>query len=87
MSFNKNLIELIKKLCATHITQLFNQLHRYRILNPTAIPEGQFVDSKKATEKLIASLELDITQYRFGHTKVKQNNIASLFVIINLFQT
>nr|BAO24698.1 myosin heavy chain 2 [Lethenteron camtschaticum] len=43
---------------------------RYRVLNPNAIPEGQFMDSKKACEKLMASLELDDTQYKFGHTKV-----------------
>ncbi|XP_032816927.1 myosin heavy chain, skeletal muscle, adult-like [Petromyzon marinus] len=43
---------------------------RYRVLNPNAMPEGQFVDSKKACEKLMASLELDESQYKFGHTKV-----------------
>ncbi|XP_033853211.3 myosin-7 [Acipenser ruthenus] len=43
---------------------------RYRILNPSAIPEGQFIDSKKGSEKLLGSLEIDHTQYRFGHTKV-----------------
>ncbi|XP_076837060.1 myosin-7-like [Brachyhypopomus gauderio] len=43
---------------------------RYRILNPSAIPEGQFIDSKKSAEKLLASLDIDIQQYRFGHTKV-----------------
>ncbi|XP_018607009.2 myosin-7-like [Scleropages formosus] len=43
---------------------------RYRILNPAAIPEGQFIDSKKGAEKLLASLEIDQQQYRFGHTKV-----------------
>ncbi|NWW32709.1 MYH7 protein, partial [Panurus biarmicus] len=43
---------------------------RYRILNPAAIPEDKFVDSRKATEKLLSSLELDQTQYKFGHTKV-----------------
>ncbi|KAJ7426814.1 Myosin-7 [Willisornis vidua] len=43
---------------------------RYRILNPTAIPEDKFVDSRKATEKLLSSLELDHAQYKFGHTKV-----------------
>ncbi|KAL7851401.1 hypothetical protein AOLI_G00217570 [Acnodon oligacanthus] len=43
---------------------------RYRILNPSAIPEGQFIDSKKGAEKLLASLDIDIQQYRFGHTKV-----------------
>ncbi|XP_042202169.1 myosin-7, partial [Callorhinchus milii] len=43
---------------------------RYRILNPAAIPEGQFIDSKKGAEKLLGSLDIDKTQYRFGHTKV-----------------
>ncbi|XP_053186083.1 myosin-7-like [Scomber japonicus] len=43
---------------------------RYRILNPNAIPEGQFIDNKKASEKLLGSLDIDHTQYRLGHTKV-----------------
>uniref|UniRef100_A0A8C4QYA4 Slow myosin heavy chain 1 n=3 Tax=Eptatretus burgeri TaxID=7764 RepID=A0A8C4QYA4_EPTBU len=43
---------------------------RYRVLNPSAIPEGQFIDSKKACEKLMGSIDIDHTQYRFGHTKV-----------------
>ncbi|KAG7519536.1 myosin-7B-like [Solea senegalensis] len=43
---------------------------RYRILNPAAIPEVSFVDSRKAVEKLLGSLNLDHTQYKFGHTKV-----------------
>ncbi|NXW02001.1 MYH6 protein, partial [Fregetta grallaria] len=43
---------------------------RYRILNPGAIPEDKFVDSRKAAEKLLASLDVDHNQYRFGHTKV-----------------
>ncbi|XP_061095230.1 myosin-7-like [Conger conger] len=43
---------------------------RYRILNPAAIPEGQFIDSRKGAEKLLGSLEIDHSQYRFGHTKV-----------------
>uniref|UniRef100_A0A7N6FI90 Myosin-7 n=1 Tax=Anabas testudineus TaxID=64144 RepID=A0A7N6FI90_ANATE len=43
---------------------------RYRILNPAAIPEGQFIDSRKGAEKLLASLDIDHNQYKFGHTKV-----------------
>ncbi|XP_029014169.1 myosin-8-like [Betta splendens] len=43
---------------------------RYRILNASAIPEGQFIDSKKASEKLLASIDVDHAQYRFGYTKV-----------------
>lgn len=42
----------------------------YRILNPNAIPEASFVDSRKAVEKLLGSLDIDHTQYKFGHTKV-----------------
>uniref|UniRef100_A0A669DBP6 Myosin, heavy chain 7B, cardiac muscle, beta b n=1 Tax=Oreochromis niloticus TaxID=8128 RepID=A0A669DBP6_ORENI len=43
---------------------------RYRILNPSAIPEDSFVDNRKAVEKLLGSLEIDHSQYKFGHTKV-----------------
>ncbi|XP_068184845.1 myosin-7-like isoform X2 [Antennarius striatus] len=43
---------------------------RYRILNPAEIPEDSFVDSRKAVEKLLGSLDLDHNQYKFGHTKV-----------------
>lgn len=45
-------------------------LCRYRILNPAAIPEGQFIDSRKGAEKLLGSLDIDHNQYKFGHTKV-----------------
>uniref|UniRef100_A0A672VBW7 Myosin heavy chain, skeletal muscle, adult-like n=1 Tax=Strigops habroptila TaxID=2489341 RepID=A0A672VBW7_STRHB len=44
---------------------------RYKLLNASAIPEGQFIDSKKASEKLLASIDVDHTQYKFGHTKVQ----------------
>ncbi|XP_058673298.1 myosin-3-like [Ammospiza caudacuta] len=43
---------------------------RYLLLNASAIPEGKFVDSRKACEKLLSSIEIDHTQYKFGHTKV-----------------
>ncbi|KAM9444068.1 myosin heavy chain, fast skeletal muscle-like [Clarias gariepinus] len=43
---------------------------RYKVLNASVIPEGQFIDNKKAAEKLLASIDVDHTQYRFGHTKV-----------------
>uniref|UniRef100_A0AAQ5YM19 Myosin heavy chain, fast skeletal muscle-like n=1 Tax=Amphiprion ocellaris TaxID=80972 RepID=A0AAQ5YM19_AMPOC len=43
---------------------------RYKILNASAIPEGQFIDGKKASEKLLGSIDIDHTQYRFGATKV-----------------
>merc|ERR1712066_1231018 len=43
---------------------------RYRILNPSTIPEGQFFDNKKAAEKLLGSINVDQDKFRFGHTKV-----------------
>ncbi|XP_075968733.1 myosin-7-like [Anarhichas minor] len=43
---------------------------RYRILNPNAIPDGQFIDNKKGAEKLLGSLAIDHEQYKLGHTKV-----------------
>ncbi|KAM6920092.1 myosin-7-like [Lycodopsis pacificus] len=43
---------------------------RYRILNPAAIPDGQFIDSRKGAEKLLGTLDIDHNQYKFGHTKV-----------------
>ena len=43
---------------------------RYRILNASAIPEGQFIDSKKASEKLLSSIDVDHAQYKLGYTKV-----------------
>merc|ERR1712066_847708 len=69
---------------------------RYKILNPNAIPEAQFFDNKKASEKLLTSLEhetVDHNQYRFGHTKVffragflavledlRDDKLASIFI-------
>jgi len=47
-------------------------------LNPFAIPEDSFVDSRKAVEKLLGSLEIDHTQYKFGHTKVQQTQTQVL---------
>lgn len=44
----------------------------YRILNPLAIPEDTYVDSRKAVEKLLGSLDIDHTQYKFGHSKVDE---------------
>lgn len=39
-------------------------------MNASVIPEGQFIDNKKASEKLLGSIDVDHDQYRFGHTKV-----------------
>ncbi|KAK0153638.1 Myosin-7B [Merluccius polli] len=43
---------------------------RYRILSPKVVPEDSFVDSRKAVEKMLGSLEIDHTQYKFGESKV-----------------
>ncbi|XP_051932798.1 myosin heavy chain, fast skeletal muscle-like isoform X2 [Hippocampus zosterae] len=43
---------------------------RYKVLNASVIPEGHFIDNKKASEKLLSSINVDQSQYRFGHTKV-----------------
>lgn len=53
---------------------MFFFFNRYRILNPAAIPEGQFIDSRKGAEKLLGSLDIDHNQYKFGHTKVLLDN-------------
>ncbi|NWW81718.1 MYH4 protein, partial [Climacteris rufus] len=43
---------------------------RYHLLNASVILEGNFIDSKKACEKLLSSIDIDHDQYKFGHTKV-----------------
>uniref|UniRef100_A0A672ZXE5 Myosin motor domain-containing protein n=1 Tax=Sphaeramia orbicularis TaxID=375764 RepID=A0A672ZXE5_9TELE len=48
---------------------------RYKVLNASVIPEGQFMDNKKASEKLLGSIDVDHDQYRFGHTKVIRKNL------------
>lgn len=56
----------------THLNTIYQfPSYRYRILNPAAIPEGTFIDSKKGAEKLLGSLDIDHQQYKFGHTKVR----------------
>ncbi|XP_011841224.1 PREDICTED: myosin-7-like [Mandrillus leucophaeus] len=42
---------------------------RYQVLNPNVIPQG-FVDNKKASELLLAAIDLDANEYKIGHTKV-----------------
>merc|ERR1711970_961976 len=66
---------------------------RYRILNPSAIPEAQFFDNKKASEKLLTSIDVDQEKFKFGHTKVffragflgtleelRDNRLADIFI-------
>uniref|UniRef100_A0AAY5KDU1 Myosin motor domain-containing protein n=1 Tax=Esox lucius TaxID=8010 RepID=A0AAY5KDU1_ESOLU len=43
---------------------------RYKVLNASVIPEGQFMDNKKASEKLLGSIDVNHEEYKFGHTKV-----------------
>ncbi|XP_043924082.1 myosin heavy chain, skeletal muscle, adult-like [Protopterus annectens] len=43
---------------------------RYKVLNASIIPQGKFIDNRKATEKILASIAIDHTQYKFGQTKV-----------------
>ncbi|KAL1005216.1 hypothetical protein UPYG_G00056180 [Umbra pygmaea] len=43
---------------------------RYKVLNASVIPEGQFMDNKKASEKLLGSIDVNHDEYKFGHTKV-----------------
>merc|ERR1719187_3064925 len=43
---------------------------RYKVLNASVIPEGQFMDNKKASEKLLGSIDVPHDEYKFGHTKV-----------------
>lgn len=50
----------------------------YRILNPQAIPDDKFVDSRKGAEKLLSTLDIDHNQYRFGHTKVGRLTFNSI---------
>ncbi|XP_059935362.1 myosin-16 [Mesoplodon densirostris] len=42
---------------------------RYQVLNPSVISQG-FVDNKKASELLLGASDLDVNEYKIGHTKV-----------------
>ena len=46
------------------------------MLNASVIPEGQFIDNKKASEKLLGSIDVDHQEYKFGHTKVSRERNA-----------
>uniref|UniRef100_A0A087XBW6 Myosin heavy chain 6 n=3 Tax=Poecilia TaxID=8080 RepID=A0A087XBW6_POEFO len=73
ISLEDSIVELefigFYKIFEYHLTNL----KIYRILNPSAIPEGQFIDNKKASEKLLGSLDIDHNQYKLGHTKVSKS--------------
>ena len=44
--------------------------NRYKVLNASACPDGAFMDNKKASEKLLGSIDVPQDEYKFGHTKV-----------------
>ena len=44
--------------------------NRYKVLNASACPDGAFMDNKKASEKLLGSIDVPADDYKFGHTKV-----------------
>ena len=44
--------------------------NRYKVLNASACPDGAFMDNKKASEKLLGSIDVPVDEYKFGHTKV-----------------
>ena len=54
--------------------------NRYKVLNASVIPEGQFIDNKKAAEKLLGSIDVDHDEYKFGHTKV--DNVFILYLLL-----
>ena len=58
--------------------------NRYKVLNASVIPEGQFIDNKKAAEKLLGSIDVDHDEYKFGHTKVENVSILYLLLWINI---
>ena len=59
--------------------------YRYKVLNASVIPDGQFIDNKKASEKLLGSIDVNHEEYKFGHTKVNTKH-SSVFDILRRFQ-
>lgn len=57
----------------------------YKVLNASVIPERQFIDNKKASEKLLGSIDIDHTQYKFGHTKVIESICYFNFSVLFFF--
>lgn len=53
-------------------------------MNASVIPDGQFIDNKKASEKLLGSIDVDHDQYRFGHTKVMTTIKNKKYLSINI---
>ncbi|CAB1338195.1 unnamed protein product, partial [Coregonus sp. 'balchen'] len=69
--FRENLGKLMTNLRCTHPHFVRCLIpNEYKVLNASVIPDGQFIDNKKASERLLGSIDVDHTQYKFGHTKV-----------------
>ncbi|XP_008297861.1 myosin heavy chain, fast skeletal muscle-like [Stegastes partitus] len=64
-----NSADMLKALCYPRV-KVGNEYVTKGQTVPQVIPEGQFIDNKKAAEKLLGSIDVDHDQYRFGHTKV-----------------
>lgn len=81
--FRQRWVAYLTHIYLLHLLLLFSNglffLLSYRILNPFAIPEDSFVDNRKAVEKLLGSLDIDHSQYKFGHTKVQQIQVYPAF--------
>ena len=54
---------------------------RYKVLNAGVIPVGQFIDNKKASEKLLGSIDVTHDEYKFGHTKVSLLLSKTMFIL------
>jgi len=69
---------------------------RYKVLNASACPDGAFMDNKKASEKLLGSIDVPVDDYKFGHTKVffkagllgtlEEMRDEKLFVLVTMTQ-
>uniref|UniRef100_A0A4W5MEC7 Myosin motor domain-containing protein n=1 Tax=Hucho hucho TaxID=62062 RepID=A0A4W5MEC7_9TELE len=58
------------RICRKGFPRFSQHQNRYKVLNASVIPEGQFMDNKKASEKLLGSIDINHEDYKFGHTKV-----------------
>ncbi|MEQ2195786.1 hypothetical protein XENOCAPTIV_018359 [Xenoophorus captivus] len=77
---NDSVVQLYQKSANKLLCLLYVAHAGAEVLNASVIPEGQFIDNKKASEKLLGSIDVDHTQYKFGHTKY---NIRSFMNVKN----
>ena len=68
--FEDNFINVFKQLVELMYKNITMVCFRYKVLNASVIPDGQFIDNKKASEKLLGSIDVPHDEYKFGHTKV-----------------